>query len=57
MCNVSECHLPEDNHNIKFRIWGYLLYKYEVGDTITVKIYRGSEQKQIKITLSDTRKD
>ena len=35
----------------------YLLYKYEVGDTITVKIYRGSEQKQIKITLSDARKD
>ena len=35
----------------------YLLYKYDIGNTITVKFYRGSEEKQIKITLSDIRKD
>ena len=35
----------------------YLLYKYEVGDTITVKIRRGSEEKDIKITLTSAKKD
>lgn len=35
----------------------YLLYKYEVGDTITVKVYRGSSVKEIKITLSNAKKD
>lgn len=35
----------------------YLLYKYEVGDTIIVKVYRGSNVKEIKITLSNAKKD
>lgn len=35
----------------------YLLYKYEVGDTITVKVYRGNEEKDIKITLTSAKKD
>lgn len=35
----------------------YLLYKYKVGDTITVKFYRGKDVKELKITLSESKKD
>ena len=35
----------------------YLLYKYKVGDTITVKVRRGTGEKDIKITLTSAKKD
>lgn len=35
----------------------YLLYKYEVGDTVTIKFYRAGASKEVKIVLSDSRKD
>lgn len=35
----------------------YLLYKYNVGDTITVKFYRGKDVKELKITLSESKKN
>jgi len=35
----------------------YLLYKYEVGDTITIKFYRGNNSKEVKVVLSDAKKD
>ena len=35
----------------------YLLYKYKVGDIITVKFYRGKDVKELKIVLSASKKD
>lgn len=35
----------------------YLLYKYEVGDTVTIKFYRNGTQKEVKLVLSNSRKD